>query len=106
MARSSSSRARGAAAASAPEGPPAAIPLAVTRPRQSEAPAPDREKTSRLASLDVAGRLEMLREAFERRSRHDAGAQRSSPFVQVSQLARKLALHQRKMVKALVGLVV
>jgi multidrug resistance efflux pump len=101
----SKSRARRAAAAGEPEARPAANP-AGGRPEPSAAPIADADRASGFAGLDVAGRLTLLREAFEQRSRPGIDREQEPRFARLARLARALAKEQRRLLKALLGLAV
>ena len=108
MGRMTNTRAKGASIADGSE--TAAVPLASARsPGRPEpsSPAPTEsmpEPQRRLHGLDVAGRLTMLRDAFEKRSRPDADSKHQPWWVDhIAGLKRFLAAQRSRLVKVLIG---
>jgi multidrug resistance efflux pump len=112
MGRPTSKRATGAASADEAEGPQPALALASVGPSPlPDGPnrAPGMEPTSsannatHLNGLDIAGRMTMLREAFERHARPGGKAGREDWRDYLSRLARHAAPHRSRLLKVVVG---
>jgi multidrug resistance efflux pump len=107
MASSSKTYPKRAPASAEPEAPPAAIPLPVARAPREEGGAAPRPG----AGLDIAGRLTLLRDAFEKRSRAGTGPSSEPAFAWprpawLPDAAAFVERHRARLVKALAGLLV
>jgi len=105
-------RATGAAPAEEAEGLQPALSLASVRPSPlpdganrvtgTEPPA-NAKNAAGLDRLDIAGRMTMLREAFERHTRPDGKADREDWRDTMSRLALQVATHRSRLLKVVVG---
>ena len=112
MGRPTSMRATGAAPAEEAEGLQPALSLASVRPSPlpdganrvtgTEPPA-NAKNAAGLDRLDIAGRMTMLREAFERHARPDGKADREDWRDTMSRLALQVATHRSRLLKVMVG---